>query len=58
MQHIHQCQERTGSEFNLFTETKARRVGLEHPARDLQRLAIGMPHRHRAGSLAWPRNDV
>ena len=28
MQHIHQRQERTGGEFNLFTETKVGRVGL------------------------------
>jgi hypothetical protein len=28
MQHICQCQERTGGEFNLFTEAKARRLGL------------------------------
>jgi len=28
LQHIHQRQERTGSEFNLLTETKAHRVGL------------------------------
>jgi len=28
MQYIHQRQERAGGEFNLFTETKVRRVGL------------------------------
>ena len=47
LQHIHQRQERTGGEFDLFAEANARRFGLEHPQRDLERPAIGVLDRHR-----------
>jgi len=56
--HIHQRQQFTGGKFKLFTQSKARRIGLQHPQRDLQRLAVGMLHGRCIGGLAWPGDNI
>jgi len=58
LHHIHQCQQSTGGKFKLFTDGKARRCGLQHPQRDLQRLAVGMLHGRRIRGLPWPGDNI
>jgi hypothetical protein len=52
--HVHQCEQRCGGEGDLFVNPEVCGFGLQHPQRDLQRMAIRALNGHRTMGFAGP----
>jgi len=51
-------QQYAGGQLDLVLQVELGRRGLDHPQRQLQRLAVGMSHGHREVGLPRPTNDL